>query len=59
MCNSSEDYTDYMKQCRKRMRIQHKNIIQLYHAQEANEENICGDINKITIYFEYYFHDMK
>lgn len=41
------------------MNLKHRNILMLYYSQEANEDNICGDFNKITIYFEYYFHDLE
>ncbi|KAL4434696.1 hypothetical protein ABPG74_017116 [Tetrahymena malaccensis] len=59
MCNSAPEYQTYLRSCKQRMNLKHRNILMLYYAHEANEDNICGDFNKITIYFEYYFHDLE
>ena len=48
-----------MKECKSRISLKHKNILQLYMATEASDDTLCGDFNKITLYFEYYFHDFE
>lgn len=41
------------------MNLNHKNLISILNFTDANENTYCGDFNKLTIYFEYFFLDLE
>lgn len=59
MCNTTEDMVEFVKKANIRKHLNHKNIINLIHYTDSDQNSICGDFNKLTIYFEYFFHDLE
>jgi len=57
-CSNSEDYSDFINQVRNRKHFDHPNLLRLLGFHQSGEENFCGDLNKLTTYFEYFDHDL-
>lgn len=42
----------------KRKRMKHKNLIEVLSSRSSGEEMFCGDLNKVTVYYEFFGHDL-
>ncbi|KAL4494442.1 hypothetical protein ABPG72_019852 [Tetrahymena utriculariae] len=53
-CGDEENYNQFLRQCNRRIKINHPNVLKMIGFNQHSETQICGDFSKINCYYEYY-----
>ncbi|KAL4470486.1 hypothetical protein ABPG74_012097 [Tetrahymena malaccensis] len=53
-CGDEENYNQFLRQCNRRIKINHPNVLKMIGFNQHSESQICGDFSKINCYYEYY-----